>query len=91
MSNHSKEKRCNTSRDEYKIEVLTSFRVAEKDYYLPKGYYLVADLKRVAGIPECHILAEIRDGEVDAMKDDTATHISGCEEFKSFPGKGDAS
>lgn len=79
---------CHQEKKE--IETLVSFHVDGKEYYLPRGYYLVSDLKKVANVPSCHILAEIRDGEVDGLTDDTVTHISGCENFKPFPGKGDA-
>ena len=91
MNNFNENKKCDANRHERKVKSLVSFKIAEKECYLPKGYYLVADLKRVAGIPECYILAEIRDGEVDALADNTAADISGCENFKPFPGKGDAS
>ena len=91
MNIFNENKKFDASRHERKIESLVVFKIADTDYYLPKGYYLVSDLKRIAGVPESHILAEIGGDEIDALTDDTVTHISGCEEFKPFPGKGDAS
>jgi len=74
-----------------KIEELVEFSVGEKKFYLPQGFYLVRDLKHLAGVPECHLFAEIRDGKVDEKPSDDATHICGGEKFCSYPGKGDAS
>ena len=91
MSFEKEQKKCEVHTHPRKIETLVEFRVSGKPFYLPQGYYLVKDIKRLSGVPECHVLAEIRNGEVDVMTDDTATHLCGGEEFKSFPGKGDAS
>lgn len=74
-----------------KIETLHQFTIDAKPYYLPPGFYLVSDLKIIAGISNCHILAEIRGTDVDDLADDTATHIKGGEVFKHYPGKGDNS
>lgn len=91
MTQCNEERKCEDRGKERKIEILVKFQVSGNPYFLPAGYYLVEDLKKIAGVPECHVLAEIRDDDVDALTDDTAVHISGCEEFKPFPGKGDAS
>lgn len=81
---------CEDHQDR-KIRKLLQFTINEKPYFLPSGYYLVRDLKTLAQVSECHILAEIRNCDVDDLTDDTATHIEGGEVFKSFPGKGDNS
>ena len=73
------------------IETLVEFTVSGKKFYLPQGYYLIKDIKKLSGVPECHLLAEIKGGQVDVKPDEDATHICGGEEFKPFPGKGDAS
>lgn len=87
----NEEKKCSETQPERRIETLRRFQISGKHFYLPAGFYLVRDLKLIGGVSECHVLAEIRNGEVDTLTDDTAVHIEGCEEFKPFPGKGDAS
>lgn len=91
MTQCNEKKRCEDDREERKIETLVKFQISGNPYYLPVGYYLVEDLKKIAEVPECYVLAEIRNDDVDSLTDDTAVHISGCEKFKPFPGKGDAS
>lgn len=85
-----KHERCEDDQDR-KILSLHSFTIDGKTFFLPTGFYLVKDLKQLAGIQPCHILAEIRGTNVDDLTDDTATHIKGCEIFKSYPGKGENS
>lgn len=88
--NHPEKQHCEV-KSPRTIETLVEFSVAGKKFYLPQGFYLVKDLKKLAGVPECHLLAEIQNGQVDVKPDEDATHICGGEEFKPFPGKGDAS
>lgn len=80
-----------TKCEDRKIETLHQFTIDGNPYFLPAGYYLAGDLKKIAGISNCHILAEIRGCDVDDLTDDTATHIEGGEVFKHYPGKGDNS
>jgi hypothetical protein len=89
ISNHSHENKCCHPSPRV-VETLVSFKVSDKSYYLPVGYYTVRDIKLIAGVPESHILAEIKNDDVDTMSDETVTHICGGEVFKPFPGKGNA-
>ena len=73
------------------ILTLHEFSIDAKGFFLPHGYYLVCDLKRIASIQPSHVLAEIRGTDVDDLADDAAVHIKGHQVFKSYPGKGDNS
>lgn len=67
---------------------LCEFSISEKNYFLPKGYYLARDLKRIASIPPSHILAEIRGQTIDDLADDCAVLVHDGVKFESYPGKG---
>lgn len=86
---------CNTHHEERctskEILTLLKFTMNAKNFYLPQGYYLVSDLKKLGGVSDAHVLAEIKNGEIDDLANDCAVLINGCEDFKSYPGKGENS
>lgn len=73
---------------EIKILELQRFEINEQPFYLPKGYYLVSDLKMIANVSSAHVLSEIQGTKVFDLQDDCAVHIEGNEVFKSSPGLG---
>lgn len=50
-------------------------------YEVTPGKHRVAELKRLAGIPECDELAEVVHGKLQVLKDDAVVDIKGHEQF----------
>lgn len=50
------------------------------------GTHLVAELKKMASVPECDELSEVKNGHIRPLPNDGKTHIEGGEQFVSNPG-----
>jgi len=60
-------------------------KIDDKPYTIERGRHAVRELKRLAGIPQADILAEVIDGKLVDLKDDGFVIIKGHEVFISRP------
>jgi hypothetical protein len=60
---------------------LVTITINGKDFEVSPGRHRVAELKRIAGIPDCDELAQVIHGKLHPLKDDAVVEIRGHEKF----------
>lgn len=74
-----------------KATVLQKIKIDGRDYYLPEGIYHVADLKKMAKVPEQSRLVRVVGDEIIFLKNNECVAIDGNEHFECSAGSGQAS
>ena len=63
---------------------LVKIQINGKAYQISTGQWFIYDLKEIGCVPKDHAFAEIKGCSFFEFADDSATHIKGGEDFKSY-------
>lgn len=63
---------------------LVRIKINLVEYEISSGQWFIYDLKEIGSVSKQDVFAEIKECSFLEFADDSATHIQGGEEFKSF-------
>jgi hypothetical protein len=92
MTTTAEETRANHGHQEGHEHCPTvTIHVNNEEVFLHPGYYAVATLKKLAGVPLADDLDELVECKLTPVADDATLHIRGCEIFVSHVKDGGSS